>query len=268
MHTGALAKFFLLNARGVSSKIDVCKIQHANHLAVILLTVISEYADYARRVSVRVVASSHPIVRVMSEQHDTKEWIRAVARYMNLSLSDLALNSKLAASTITRYINDKTGRLTITDRSLDLIVAYTGIPKNVFPGQRRLPGFGENEAVPYDATQDERLPDWVMAAIDAHRGDRNGIEPWLMKSWALDLLGILPGDVVMIDQNRRPKAGDVVVAQLTDLATGKTEAVMRRFDPPFITTHSAKIGATKPEQVDDERVVIVGVECGVIRPRH
>ncbi|GAA2871756.1 hypothetical protein GCM10010837_24100 [Aminobacter niigataensis] len=207
-------------------------------------------------------------MRVMSEQHDTKEWIRAVARYMNLSLSDLALNSKLAASTVTRYINDRSGKLTITDRSLDAISAYTGIPKNVFPGQRRLPGFGQSEAVPYDANQDERLPDWVIAAIDAHRGNRNGVEPWLMKSWALDLLGILPGDVVLVDQNLRPKAGDVVIAQLTDLATGKTEAVMRRFDPPFIMTHSAKIGASKPEQVDDERVVILGVECGVIRPRH
>lgn len=204
----------------------------------------------------------------MSEQHDTKEWIRAVARYMNLSLSDLALNSKLAASTVTRFMNDKTGRLTITDRTLEAISAYSGIPKNVLPGQRRLPGLGESEAVPYDATQDEQLPEWVLAAVNAQRGNRNGVEPWLMKSWALDMLGILPGDVVIIDKNRRPKAGDVVVAQLTDLATGKSEAVMRRFDPPFVMTASAKMGPAKPEQVDDERVVILGVECGVIRPRH
>jgi len=204
----------------------------------------------------------------MSEQHDTKEWIRAVARHLNISLSDLALHSKLAASTVTRYMNDKTGKLTITDRSLEAIASYSGIPKNVFPGQRRLPGFGDGEAVPYDANQDERLPEWVLAAIEAQRGDRNSLEPWLMKSWALDLLGILPGDVVIVDKNRRPKAGDVVAVQLTDLATGKSEAVLRRFDPPFVLTHSAKMALTKPEQVDDERVIILGVECGVIRPRH
>ncbi len=204
----------------------------------------------------------------MTQQHDTKEWIRAVARYMNLSLSDLALNSKLAASTVTRYINDNSGKLTITDRSLEAIATYSGIPKNVFPGQRRLPGFGDSEAVAYDAAQDERLPDWVLAAIGAHTAGRKDVGPWIMKSWALDLLGILPGDVVLIDENRRPKAGDIVLARMTDLATAKTEMVLRRYDPPFINTHSAKSGPSRPEQVDDERVVIVGVECGVIRPRN
>lgn len=204
----------------------------------------------------------------MAQNHDTKEWLRAVARYMNLSLSELALKAGLAASTVTRYINDGTGTLTITERSLDKIATYTGIPKNVFPGQRRLPGFGESEAVPYDAAAGERLPAWVEAAIAAHKQGRPGVEPWLMKGWALDLLGIYPGDVLMIDQNRRPKAGDVVCAQLTDLATGRAETVMRRYEPPYVVTHSAKTGPSRPELVDDERVIIMGVEDGIIRPRQ
>ncbi|WP_198021018.1 hypothetical protein [Mesorhizobium sp. LNJC391B00] len=187
---------------------------------------------------------------------------------MNLSLSDLALNAGLAASTVTRYINDKSGKLSVTERTIEAIAVYSGIPKNVLPGQRRLPGFGESETVKYDARQDGALPDWVNTAIAAHKGNRNGVEPWLMKGWALDQLGILPGDILMIDQNRRPKAGDIVVAQLTDPVTQRTESVMRRFDPPFITTHSSKMGPGRPETVDDDRVVIMGVECGVIRPRQ
>ncbi|WP_206523194.1 hypothetical protein, partial [Mesorhizobium sp. M7A.T.Ca.TU.009.02.1.1] len=137
------------------------------------------------------------------------------------------MNAGLAASTVTRYMNDKSGKLSVTERTLEALAVYSGIPKNVLPGQRRLPGFGESETVPYDDKQDERLPDWVLAAIQANRGNRNGVEPWLMKSWALDQLGILPGDVLMIDQNRRPKAGDIVVAQLTDPVTQRTETVMR-----------------------------------------
>lgn len=201
-------------------------------------------------------------------RQETKEWVRAVARYMNLSLSDLALKSGLAASTVTRYINDTSGTLTITERSLDAIARYSGVPKHVLPGERRLPGFGESEAVPYSEWQDEKLPEWVLAAIAAHKRNRNGVEPWIMKGWALDLLGILPGDVLMIDQNARPRGGSIVCAQLTDLATGKTETVMRRYEPPYLVTHSAKIGPTRPEMVDDERVVIMGVEDGVIRPRN
>lgn len=213
------------------------------------------------------LAFSTNIVRRMPSQRDTKEWIRAVAAYMNHSLSDLALNSGLAASTITRYINDKTGRLSVTERTIEAIARYSGVAKNVMPGQRSLPGFGEGEAVPYDAHQ-EKLPEWVEAAIAAHKGTRNGVEAWLMKGWALDLLGILPGDILMIDQNRRPKSGDIVRAQLTDLVTGRTETVMRRYEPPFIYAYSAKAGPSRPETVDDERVVIMGVETGIIRPRN
>ena len=205
---------------------------------------------------------------MVERKHDTKEWLQAVAAYMNQSLSHLALNSGIAASTLTRYVNDKTGTLTLTDRTLDKIVAYTGVQKNVMPGQRRLPGFGESEAVPYDPRHDGELPEWVRQAIAAHRGNRNGVEAWLMKGWALDLLGVLPGDILMIDQNKRPRAGSIVLAQLADLATGRTETVMRRYDPPFLTTHSSKLGPTRPEQVDDERVVIIGVEDGIIRPRN
>lgn len=203
----------------------------------------------------------------MVEKHDSKEWLRAVARYMNQSMSELALNSGLAASTLTRFINDRSGKLTVTERTLDAVALYSGIAKNVLPGQRRLPGFGESEAVPF-GQQEERLPDWVATAVEARKHHRNGIEAWVMKGWALDLLGILPGDIVLIDQNRRPKAGDIVCAQLTDLATGHTETVMRRYDPPFLTTFSAKSGPSRPEQVDDERVIVLGVECGVIRPRN
>lgn len=204
----------------------------------------------------------------MAQNHDTKAWLRAVAAYMNLSLSELALRSGLAASTVTRYMNDRTGTLSMTERSLDKISAFTGVPKNVMPGQRKLPGFGESEVVPYDPRGEERLPAWVEAAIAAHKQGRPGVEPWIMKGWALDLLGIYPGDVLMIDQNRRPVAGKVVCVQITDLATGSAETVMRRYDPPYVVTHSAKLGPTKPEQVDDERVVIMGVEDGIIRPRQ
>jgi transcriptional regulator with XRE-family HTH domain len=204
----------------------------------------------------------------MASPRATKDWIKAVAGYLNLSLSDLAVKSGLSPSTVTRYINDNTGKLTVQDRTLDAISRYSGVAKNVMPGQRGLPGHGESEAIPYDAVRDEALPEWVEAAIGAIKGDRNGIEPWIVKSWSLDLMGIVPGDVLVIDQNRRPKGGDIVIARITDLVTGAAETVLRRYDPPFIMTHSAKSGSTRPETVDDERVIIVGVRAGLIRPYH
>lgn len=199
---------------------------------------------------------------------ETKEWIKAVAAHLNLSVSSLAQGSGIAPSTLTRYINDSTGKLTVTDRTLDAISGYSGVQKYVQPGNRALPGLGESEAQRYSPEESEPLPEWARAAVAAAKGNKNGVEPWIVRSWALDMAGIIPGDILIIDQNRRPKTGDVVLATITDLVTGSAETVLRIFQPPFLVTHSAKLGACQPEAVDENRVVIMGVRAGLIRPYH
>lgn len=202
-------------------------------------------------------------------QRDTKAWIKAVAAHLNLSLSELALKSGVAASTVTRYINDLTGTIGISQRTLDAIATFSGFRPHQMPGLRRPMGLGEPEAVPYQVAADnDPYPAWVETAIAAAKAGKNGVEAWVMRTAALDLLGVLAGDILMIDQNRRPRSGDIVCAQLTDLVTGSVETVMRRYDPPYIVTHSAKMGPARPEPVDDERVIVMGVSIGVIRPRH
>lgn len=199
---------------------------------------------------------------------NTKEWLRAVASHLNLSLSDLAIRSGLAASTVTRYVNDASGRLSVTDRTLDAIAEYSGIPRHHFPGERRVPGLGESEAVRFDPGDAEPPPAWVCQAVEAAGAGQGNVEAWVMKGWALDLLGVLPGDILLIDPKRRPRAGNIVCVQLTDPVTGGVEIVFRRYEPPFVVAHSAKMGALRPETIDEDRVVILGVETGIIRPRH
>lgn len=197
----------------------------------------------------------------------SKEWIRAVADHLGISVSELASKSGVAPSTLTRYLNDASGKLTVTDRTLDAITAFSGVPKHVMPGARRPPGMGEPDAVPWSREEAIGQPAWVNAAVEAARQKRNGVEPWVMKGRALDLLGVLPGDILIIDQNRLAKSGDVVCVQITDFATGGTETVMRLYDPPYVVAHSAKLGPIRPELVDDDRVVVMGVSAGLIRTR-
>lgn len=200
-------------------------------------------------------------------QQNTKEWVRAVARHLNLSASDLALKSGLAASTLTRYLNDRSGTIGISQRSLDAVSEYSGIALNVMPGERRLRGMGEPEAVPFEADETP-WPKWVRETVAALHAESNGVDPWVMRSWSLDLIGILPGDILMMDLNAKPKAGDIVCAQITDWTTGQAETVFRRFDPPFISSHSAKLGPQKPDLVDDDRVSIRGVMTARLGFRH
>lgn len=204
----------------------------------------------------------------MPNPPDTKAWIKAVAAHLNLSISALAQRTGVAPSTLTRYVNDRSGTLTIKDATLDAIAGFSGVPKLIMPGTRLPLGMSEAGVVPYRAGESEPLPDWVADAVEKAKAGRNGIDAWIIKDRALDLLGILPGDVVLIDQNRRARAGDVVCVQLTDLVTGNVETVMRHYEPPYVLTYSARMQPARPEAVDDERVIIMGVSIGAIRPRH
>lgn len=203
---------------------------------------------------------------MIKDQRDTKEWLRAMARQMGVSPSRLALNSGMAASTLTRYLNDTSGTVGITQASLEQVAAYTGFRPHQFPGRNR-PGFAEPDAVPFDK-DDGTPPEWIRQAVDAARKGRNGVDAWVMKGAALDAIGILPNDVIIIDQNLKPKSGDIVVAQVLDYGTGSAETVMRVYQPPFIIAHSVRLGPMRPEHVDEDRVSIHGTSIGVLRARH
>ncbi|MCF6368312.1 LexA family transcriptional regulator [Rhizobium halophilum] len=204
--------------------------------------------------------------RMALDQRETKEWLRAIARHLNLSPSQLALNSGMAASTLTRYLNDNSNSVGITQSSLEKVARYSGFRPNQLPGGSR-PGVAEPDAIPFRHDNRE-WPEWVRTAVEAARGGRNGVEAWVMKGAALDGLGVMPDDILLIDQNARPKSGDVVLAQIVDYSAGTAETVMRLYQAPFLITHSMRLGPGRPEHVDEDRVSIAGVSVGSIRIQH
>ena len=203
---------------------------------------------------------SFRLARMTKSQRETKEWIAAIARHMNLSASQLALSAGMAASTVTRFLNDRTEKVTITQASIEKLAQFSGFRPYQFPGRHK--AGGDPDAVAFEAEARD-YPPWVQGTF-LHYGD-SGISGWIMKGAALDALGILPGDVVVIDAHKRPKAGDVVLAEVRDALTGQSEFVLRFCMPPFILTHSMRLGPQRPEQVDDDRVSIIGVSAGLIR---
>jgi hypothetical protein len=128
-------------------------------------------------------------------------------------------------------------------------------------------GMSEPDTIPL-RDDDTHWPAWVLQAVDAAKAGRNGVDAWVMKGASLDGLGVLPGDIVIFDQNKRAKSGDIVLAQIVDPISGTAETVTRLYQAPFITTHSMRLGPGRPEQVDDDRVSIAGVRIGTIRFEH
>lgn len=200
----------------------------------------------------------------MEKTWDMRDWIPAVARHLNMTPSELARRSKLAPSTITRYLNDTSRTATITERSIQMIESYSGVSRHRMPGVALPPGMAEPDAAPLDPG--EPIKGWCKAAIDEARKGRNGVDPWVMRGRALDLEGVLPGDILLVDLNRRPAPGDIVCAQVVDYVSGAAETIFRLFQPPYLIAHSAKLGPVRPEQVDEVRVSIRGVVEGLIRP--
>lgn len=206
-------------------------------------------------------------VRIMEKnQRATKEWILAVADYLHLSPSRLALNAGAAASTLTRFLNDTTNTLTITQRTLDMIATYSGVPVHKMPGQKPR-GLGDEDVVPYNMA-DINVPAWMHDAINAIVREKNNTEVWIAKGWALDIAGILPNDAIVIDYSRKPQNGDVVLARIHDANGNDPQQVLRLYEAPYLMAHSAKLGVQRPLVVDEHLVSIMGVCTGVFQLRH
>jgi transcriptional regulator with XRE-family HTH domain len=193
----------------------------------------------------------------------TKEWILAVAGHLNMSPSQLGVSSGVAASTITRYINDRSGQLSITQATLEKIAAFSGFRPGQIPGQTQS-GDAPLDAIPL-RDSGEPVAAWIQAASESAKAGNGSIESWVMKGAALDGLGILPGDVILIDRAKRPKSGEVVLVSIQHFGRRIPEMVMRVYRPPYLVTHSIRLGPGRPEQADEERVLIAGTMIGMLR---
>ena len=195
---------------------------------------------------------------MQTKQRDTKAWIKAVAEHVGVSLSELARRSGMAPNVLTRYVNDRSGRVGISQASLDKIYDYSGIAPHHMPGHFEARGFQESEARRFemdDVTYSEGMREDVAEAVSG----RNNQVPWVLKGRALDLVGCLPGDVLIVDHARDPRNGDIVCAQIYDLDRGTGETVFRIWTKPFIMSASSAGGLARPMTVDDVNVKIMGV---------
>jgi hypothetical protein len=188
-----------------------------------------------------------------------REYVRLVVEHMRKPPTRIAKDLGIAPSTLTRQLNAPDGSTaTLHARTLRKLQEYSGIPP-LYGGDPSLPpavrGFGE-DAVPFDAKGADPA---VSAALKALIGGRKAADPWTIRTRALERIGFLPGDIVIVDLGRRPEAGDAVCAQVYDWRRVAAETVMRLYEPPYLVAASLDEGLRRPLVVDNEQVVIKGV---------
>lgn len=189
------------------------------------------------------------------------QWlVDAIAR-SGLKPTPFATKAGLSPSTILRNLD---GKGSLDRRSIDKIVSVFRIPGPSIYGEASAtaPGFSEAELASY--TSD--VPTWWKLELSPRQG------LWAVHTRALELAGVLPGDVILVDSNvapRQPQEGearDIVVAQV--LTAGAAETVIRIYDPPYLLTETADPAARrKPLLVDNVRVSIWGVQVKLFRER-
>ena len=189
-----------------------------------------------------------------SRQH--REYVRRVLDHTRMKPTPLAEAAGFSASSLSRVLKeDSTG--TLHARNITKLEKYSGISFSAgdAPAPSGLRGLSE-DAVPFDA---ESADPAVSAAIKALIGSRGGVDSCTIRTRALECLGYLPGDIVIVDLDRQPEPGDVVRAEVYVLGRREPETVMRIYAPPVLVGATFDEQLRRPLVIDDARVTIKGV---------
>lgn len=191
------------------------------------------------------------------------DWIDFILQSRKWSRNRLSREAGINPSTLTKFYNGRDGTGLLQSYTIERIEKASGIPafETSLPTVQR--GLSEDESSRYEAEPASFVP----PAVDALRGNRNGVDPWILRSRGLEAAGYLPGDILIVDLNATPRSGDVVCAQVYDRA-GKAETVMRVYEHPFLVAATFDPSLFKPLLVDNDRVVVRGVVVASFRERR
>lgn len=189
-------------------------------------------------------------------------WVQAIMAMRHWNASQLAEMADIDQSTLSKFLNDKTGTAQLSSRTVEKVAIAGGLPPYQSVAAPVPRGFAEAEATPYVTTATDTVAEAVARFTQGH----NGVDAWTMQSRALELAGFMAGDVLVVDMNATPRDGDVICVQIYD-RNGKAETAFRIYEKPYIVAASADPGLRRPMLLDGDRVVARGVVVASLRSR-
>jgi hypothetical protein len=213
------------------------------------------------------------MTRTSKPKTDTKEairrqqraWLEEVLEATGKTASRLADDIGIHDTTLTRFLNNPDYRGIISPMTIARIAEHTGFPPPGMVQSIAQPsaamGFRE-DAVRYELTEETKPSRALLLTLMEGRPNASA---WLIKTDALLLAGVRPGDLAVIDMAVPPRDGDVVIAQIEQGTGART--VFRIFKAPNLIGATFDPTAIRPEPVDGERVRIAGVMTELVRRR-
>ncbi|HWT31847.1 MAG TPA: hypothetical protein VN240_12590 [Propylenella sp.] len=186
--------------------------------------------------------------RVRDEtQKRVRDWILALPEITGKSLTRIAEEADVAVTTLTKPANNPDYKHVTSTVTIAKIVQRHGVaPPLGFEHLRPVRGLAEPEAQEYRHDAEPDL-DGVIKAFIAGRAN---VTAWVLKTRALEHLGYMPGDIVILDLNAPWRPGDIVCAQLYNHERGRTETIWRRYEPPYLIANSTDPAFLRPLHED------------------
>lgn len=201
---------------------------------------------------------------VDNERQIHLDWVNAILSKKNWRPNRLATEARLDPSALSRFLKDPTGKRKLNSYTIEKIEAASGVPafETEFQPENARRNIAVGDAEPLEGVHAGPLD----RAIRAIKQDANAIDAWILRTRCLENAGFLPGDVLMIDMNAKPKRGDIVVAQVYD-RNGQAETVIRMYEHPFLITATMDQQLLTPILID-KNVVVRGTLLTSLRERR
>jgi hypothetical protein len=181
----------------------------------------------------------------MDPREEQRAWLESVIAQTGIAATTLASRAGLAPTTLTRFLNNPTHSSALSARTLAAVEKVTGLR---FGGLAPSRSLREPEAQPYDPAA---APPELAERLQRLVGAANGLTLWTLRGRALETIGYLPGDILLVDLNAPPRRGDVVCAQVYDFETMRAETIFRLYEPPYLVAASADRRLITPRLVDE-----------------
>lgn len=184
-----------------------------------------------------------------------RRWLDSVRGATGWSFERIAREADVSPTTLTRFMKPDYPHLLGLD-TIRKISTITRIAAPIELGVELPTGFAEAE-----------LRHWTPApeTLNEASPPASGVDWWEVRSYLLDLEGLLPGDKIAVDLNRQAQPGDIVMAQVERQGGRDVETVLRKYEPPMLTCRTTQRDYPGPEFVDGARVIIMGVAVSLRR---
>jgi hypothetical protein len=209
-----------------------------------------------------VTALERSFALVASEAERQREWVGKLLAHLRTNANQLALQAKISPSTLSKFLAGSRADHLLNSHTIAKLGRAAGYAFPDAPELGAPRSLAESDALPYrpdDSVQDDAF----VASLSVLCRGHNGRDPWIMSSSALAEIGILPGDIMVVDLNETAREGDIVCVQ--SYSGGSVATVFRVYRHPFLI--GAGPGARLPLLSDGRSAQIRGVVIGTYRRR-